>query len=208
MSKNKFPVKKYRSILDFSLDYSKLISSALQKNFNQISFAALEIEKKKKKKNTNFVCGNGGSSAIANHFVCDYLKGLSTDTNLNPKVISLNAHSELISAISNDIGNDEIFSFQASKLVKKNDLIILFSSSGNSNNIKKLLQFTKKNKIKTIGFSGFGGGYLKKNSNISIHVDIDNYGITEDVFHIYMHIIMQFLKQKNLTIKKIHKIKF
>ena len=81
MSKNKFPIKKYRSILDFSLDYSKLISPALKKNFNQISSAALEIEKKIKKKNTIFVCGNGGSSALANHFVCDYLKGLSIDTN-------------------------------------------------------------------------------------------------------------------------------
>tara|TARA_B110000971_G_scaffold218258_1_gene256706 strand:+ start:510 stop:728 length:219 start_codon:yes stop_codon:yes gene_type:complete len=50
MSKTKFPVKKYRSILDFSLDYSKLISSSLKKNLKQISYAVLEIEKKIKKK--------------------------------------------------------------------------------------------------------------------------------------------------------------
>ena len=54
---------------------------------------------------------------------------------------------------------------------------------------------------------GFKGGYTKKNSNISIHSKIDNYGISEDTAHIFMHIIVQFLKQKNLKINQ-KKIKF
>ena len=49
---------------------------------------------------------------------------------------------------------------------------------------------------------------FKKFSDISIHVDVDNYGITEDLFHIYMHIIMQFVRQKNLSKKKLETIKF
>ena len=113
----------------------------------------------------------------------------------------------MISAISNDLNYDQIFSYQANKLVKKDDLVIIFSSSGKSKNVKKLFQFTKKRRVKTIGFSGFNGGFLKKFSDISIHVDVDNYGITEDLFHIYMHIIMQFVRQKNLS-KKLETIKF
>mgnify|MGYP001376941589 FL=1 len=47
--------------------------------------------------------------------------------------------------------------------------------------------------MKVIGFSGFNGGYLKKNSDISIHVSAKNYGISEDAHHILMHVILQYL---------------
>ena len=51
----------------------------------------------------------------------------------------------------------------------------------------------KKKKIKTIGFSGFKGGDLNKNSSISVHVKAMNYGISEDSHHVLMHIILQYL---------------
>ena len=54
-----------------------------------INRAILEIEKTIKRKGTIFVCGNGGSAAIANHYVCDYLKFLRQKTKYKPKIISL-----------------------------------------------------------------------------------------------------------------------
>ena len=76
---------------------------------------------------------------------------------------------------------------------KKNDLFIIISSSGNSKNIIELLKFAKKKGISSIGFSGFDGGYLEKNSNISININAKNYGLSEDAHHILMHIIMQYI---------------
>lgn len=166
------------------------------------------IEEKIMSKHTIFVCGNGGSAAIANHYVCDYLKLLSTKTKLKPKIISLNANNELISAISNDISYKKIFTYQVNAYAQKNDLIIIISCSGNSENVKDLLKYSKKYNISTIGFSGFNGGYLKKNSDLSVHANINNYGVTEDIFHIYMHLIMQFLRQKYLISNNIKKNKF
>ena len=170
--------------------------------------AAKLIEKTILAKRTIFVCGNGGSSAIANHYVCDYIKSLSSNTNLKPRLLSLNSNSELISAISNDISYDKVFSYQMESYSQPGDLLVLISSSGESKNIRDVIKFSKKKKIKTIGFSGFEGGYLKKNSDISIHVNINNYGITEDIFQIYMHIIMQYLRQKNIKTNKLDKLKF
>ena len=57
----------------------------------------------------------------------------------------------------------------------------------------------------TIGFSNFSGGYLSKNSDISIHSKIDNYGIGEDINHILMHLLMQFIAKSNLK-KKYNKL--
>jgi len=169
------------------------------KSINQIDFekATKLIFEKIRKNKTIFVCGNGGSAAIANHYVCDFLKFFRQNTNYKPKIISLSNNLETITAISNDIDYKEIFSYQAESLCKKDDLIIIISSSGNSKNIINLVKFAKKNKTKIIGFSGFKGGYLKQNSNISIHVKAENYGLSEDSHHVLMHLILQYLIKKS-----------
>ena len=115
------------------------------------------------------------------------------NSNFKPRVISLSNNIETITAISNDINYDQIFKYQAESLFEKNDLLIAISSSGNSNNIREVVKFSKKKEVKVIGFSGFDGGFLKKNSDISIHIPANNYGITEDAHHILMHIILQYL---------------
>lgn len=148
-----------------------------------------------------YVCGNGGSAAIADHYVCDFFKQLSKYTNLKARIKSLNSDQYLISAISNDISYKEIFKIQAERYFKRGDILILISSSGNSENIKSVLKFCKRKKIKTIGFSNFNGGFLSKYSDISIHSKIKNYGIGEDINHILMHLLMQFIAMTNLSKK-------
>ncbi len=177
---------------------SKLNASIKLSKIDQIERALIKILETVKKKGTIFVCGNGGSAAISNHYVCDYLKFLRQHTKLKPKVISLSSNLETITAISNDFSYDQVFKYQAESLFEKGDLLIIISSSGNSKNVKEVIKFSKKKGVKVIGFSGFKGGYLKKHSDISIHIPAENYGISEDSHHILMHIILQFLilKQK------------
>ena len=173
--------------------FQELSKSVLNSKKKNLEKAIDLIIDKIKKKRTIFVCGNGGSAAIANHYVCDFLKFFRDRTIYKPKIISLSSNLETITAISNDISYDKIFSYQAESLSSKTDLFIIISSSGNSKNIKELLKFTNKKKIKTIGFSGFDGGYLKKNCSASIHLNAKNYGISEDGHHILMHIILQYI---------------
>ena len=184
MSKiNKF-IKSYIDKISFSI---------LASDFKNLDKAANAIISTIKNDNDIYVCGNGGSAAIANHYVVDFLKFFRENSSYKPKIYSLSNSIEAITAISNDISYDKIFSYQAENLCKKNDLIIIISSSGNSKNVIELINFAKSKKIKTIGFSGFRGGYLKKNSNISIHINAENYGISEDSHHILMHGILQYL---------------
>jgi len=186
----------------------ELSKSIINSNKKQLEKAINLIVKKIKNNNTIFVCGNGGSAAIANHYVCDYLKFFRDRTKYKPKIISLSSNLETITAIANDISYDQIFKYQAESLSKKNDLIIIISSSGNSKNIIELLKFAKKKGISSIGFSGFDGGYLGENSNISININAKNYGLSEDAHHILMHIIMQYIvfKYGKKSAKSIFKI--
>ncbi len=182
---------------DFFDSYLKLLFNSInktnKKNLDEAAKAILRTIKNKKK---IFICGNGGSAAISNHYICDYLKFFREKTKIKSQVYSLSNNIETITAISNDISYDKIFSYQAESLCRRGDLIIIISSSGNSKNIINLVRYANKNKLVTIGFSGFNGGYLKNNSSISVHINVKNYGISEDSHHILMHLILQYLIHK------------
>lgn len=204
-----FPEKKYKNLDSFYDDYvGQLIYQLNNLDKKKLLKAANLISEKIKKNKNIFICGNGGSASLANHMLCDYTKTLRQNSNLKPKVISLVSNLELITAISNDIRYDDIFSYQAESLCSTGDLIIMFSSSGNSKNLVNLIKFAKKKKLKVLSFIGFSGGYLKNNSDISVYFPINNYGISEDCNHIMMHLILQFLKQNEISTKKIVKSTF
>jgi phosphoheptose isomerase len=206
---NKFPINIFKESRLFFESYFSVLNNFLQnKNLNTLVNISNEIHKKIINKKKIFICGNGGSGSIADHFLCDFMKGVSSDTYFKPKIISLNSNPSLLSAIANDLGYDKIFEFQLDNLAKAGDLIVLLSCSGNSKNIIRVIKLAKKKKVKIIGFTGFRGGYLKKNSDINFHVNISNYGIVEDVFQITMHCLSQFIRQKYLKNKIIKKNKF
>ena len=120
----------------------------IQKAFESIDLSNLEkvvnsLESAIKRNCTIYTCGNGGSSSIAEHFVCDFLKGASSDTSIQPLVHSLSSSTPTITAVANDINYDEIFSFQLEKYGKEGDILVCVSSSGNSPNIIKALSMAK-----------------------------------------------------------------
>jgi len=145
-----------------------------------------------------FSCGNGGSAAIANHLVCDCMKGVRANTSLKPKVNSLSATIELITAIVNDIGSEQMFSYQLASMAAEGDVLIAISSSGSSPNIIAALKQARAMNVKTIAMTGFTGGDAARLADISLHVDAQNYGVVEDTHQSLMHILAQYMRHANL----------
>jgi len=205
-----FPQKKYSEIKNYCLDYFHMYYSVGKNlDFEKIDDVCNLILQSIKEERNIFIIGNGGSAAIANHMLCDLSKGVSTNTNFLPKICSLSSSPELITAIANDLGSEFIFSKQLELFFKPKDICIAISSSGNSPNIIKAIEFANKNSIKSIGLSGFDGGILSKISDISIHIDIKNYGLVEDMHQSIFHIISHFIRMKNLDPKlNIEEVKF
>jgi len=140
------------------------------------------------------IFGNGGSAAIADHFCCDFVKGIQGDTNLRPKCVSLASNGPLVSALANDYSYSTIFSKQI--YYHEPSLAIAVSSSGNSDNIINGLTTAKANGVKTIALVGFDGGkVLKENlADVVIHVNRDNYGIIEDIHMMILHSLVQKIR--------------
>jgi phosphoheptose isomerase len=170
-------------------------------NYNKLQNIEKIIHSKIINKKKIFICGNGGSASIANHFLCDFNKGIKISSNykLKPKIISLSNNLELILAISNDISFDKIFTYQLENYCSKGDLVITLSCSGNSPNIIDVLNYCKKNKILTISFTGFATKQVQKKSNINFNINVKNYGISEDFFQIIMHMLSQSIRMKLLS---------
>jgi len=148
-----------------------------------------------------FVCGNGGSASIAEHFSCDHSKGVRMDAPfLRPNVVSLASNMATITAIGNDIGYDKIFSKQLEfSNATPDDILIVISSSGNSSNIIRALEQAHQSNLITIALVGFDGGQAGKMASTTVHVNSSNYGIVEDCHQIIMHSWAQALRVSAAT---------
>lgn len=187
-------------------DLSNFLSgymNEIQKGFESIDIANLGkvvdvLDCAIKRNSTIYTCGNGGSSSIAEHFVCDFLKGASTNTSIQPIIHSLSSSTPTVTAVANDISYDDVFSFQLERYGKDGDILLCVSSSGSSPNILKALSMAKLKNIETISFVGFSGGGAKDLSDNCIHIPVKNYGVVEDVHHSLMHMLAQYIRLKNL----------
>jgi phosphoheptose isomerase len=146
-----------------------------------------------------FSCGNGGSASIANHMQCDHVKGIRTATDLTPQVLSLSTNVELLTAIANDLGYENVFVHQLQSQARPGDVLIAVSSSGRSPNIVRALTWARENGLRTIAITGFDGGAARAVAEVSIHVDCTNYGVVEDLHQAIMHALAQYLRQSRMT---------
>lgn len=137
-----------------------------------------------------YICGNGGSSANANHIANDLMLGFGKKK-IGFKFVSLSSNFAQISCIANDLSYDDIYSHQINLLCQKKDLLILLSGSGNSKNIIKAIITAKKIKMNFFGIYGFDGGKAKKLSKNFIHIKTFDMQIAEDFQMIIFNYILK-----------------
>lgn len=126
------------------------------------------------------------------------MKGVRASSHLRPRVQSLSTTIEMITAIGNDIGYEQIFAFQLEALGQSGDVLVAISSSGDSPNIVNALRCAREMSIPSIAMTGFKGGRAAELADISLHVDAHNYGVVEDVHQSLMHILAQYLRHSHL----------
>ena len=204
-----FPERPYDTIGAYCDDYlEQLARAGASIDHNNLSAAADLLGQTFERGAWLFVCGNGGSAAIANHLLCDFAKGIQTDTDLLPRVISLSANLEMITAIANDIAFEDCFVYQLRTAARPGDILLTISSSGDSENVVRAVDWASVNSVQTISLTGFEGGRTARGANINIHVKGDNYGVVEDTHQSIMHVFSQYLRQSRMTKARIVERKF
>ena len=186
-------LKKQRNIELYSIKYFENLAQIFKKiNIKKLGKLATIFEKCRKQNANIFVIGNGGSavnaSAMVNDLGFDILKKTKKKSF---NIISLSDNNAVSTAISNDIGYENIFLSQIQMNYKKNDVVIAMSVSGNSKNLIKASSWVKKNKGYVFGILGCDGGKLKKvcNDCLIIPSKKGEYGPVEDMQLIINHIL-------------------
>jgi D-sedoheptulose 7-phosphate isomerase len=142
---------------------------------------------------TLYLCGNGGSAGNAIHLANDFLYGAGISNGRGLKVEALSANPAVLTCLANDIGYDEIYAEQIKVKANAGDVLIVLSGSGNSANVVRALEMGNTRGMKTFAILGFSGGHCKRIAQHSIHFDIDDMQIAEDLQLIVGHICMQWL---------------
>ena len=180
----------------FSDDYlnyiSELISQLDRSHVSQFVDHVLGVRDNKQ---TIFFLGNGGSASTASHFVNDI--SLGSRQFENPfRAVSLCDNQAVITAIANDDGYENIFLQQLQTQAKPGDSMVCISASGNSQNLVKAVEWSKANGIYTISLTAFDGGYLKKHTDLNIHVPtkIGEYGPAEDLHMVICGLIGSYFR--------------
>ena len=102
-----------------------------------------------------FVAGNGGSSAVAQHFASDLMKPVGFEYLDKLSVINLSDNIAFMTAVGNDIGYHDIFSMAAEAHgMSEDDAVVAFSVSGSSKNVSRLIEMSYLHDTPTVAICG------------------------------------------------------
>ena len=145
---------------------------------------------------TVFIVGNGGSAATASHFACDLAKGTITPGRPRFRALALTDNVPLMTAWSNDVSYDDVFADQLSGLIRRADVVVAISGSGNSANVLRAVEVAHRMGGITIGLSGFDGGQLSTMVDVPIVVPCHCMEQIEDVHVVLCHLMCTVLRER------------
>ena len=186
--------------MDISLYLNQIKSNLSIYQGNEFLAACKLIELCHSRQGWVFLGGNGGSQSIVEHFATDWNKGIFEATGVPLKSFVMNGSSSTLTALS----NDQHYNFTLSNILTShgttNDLVVLVSTSGTSQNIVNAYNKAKEIGIDIITLSGFGAKSMINNATVSINVDCFDYQVVEDVHSIFGHLILKYFESKNLKV--------
>jgi D-sedoheptulose 7-phosphate isomerase len=151
-----------------------------------------------------FLAGNGGSAPTATHFASDLAKFTSVEGQKRFRAISLVDNVPLVSALTNDLGWENVYLEQLKNLMREEDVFVAISVHGGSGadmaglwsqNLMKAAKFVKENGGKVVGLAGFNGGALKQAADACIVVPIDSTPQVEGFHSVLSHLICARLRE-------------
>ncbi len=138
-------------------------------------------------------CGNGGSAADASHLVAEVLIRFRDERRPYPAV-SLNADGAVLTAGGNDYGYENVFARQIEGLGQAGDVLVAFSTSGNSPNVVSALKTARRIGVRTIAMLGRGGGQCAGLADVELCVTSSVTARIQEVHHFLLHALCEMIE--------------
>lgn len=183
-----------KKLLNHSInDLAKLLPQLrkLEKPMQRLADVMLKAFEAKKKVLT---CGNGGSAADAFHLAEELTVRYHKNRKALPAIALLDPMA--ITSCSNDFGYDRVFERQVEALGIEGDILIVFTTSGNSKSIIKAVKTAKKQNLVTVAFLGKDGGKLKGVCDIELLVKHTDTARIQEAHQVLFHTICEYMDMK------------
>jgi D-sedoheptulose 7-phosphate isomerase len=141
------------------------------------------------------VCGNGGSASDAQHFVTELVVRLDSASTRRPlPATALTTDTSILTAASNDLGFEHVFARQIEARARRDDLLVLISTSGNSPNLLVAAGAARMQGMKTVALLGKNGGRLKSMVDCAVVVPSESTQRIQEVHALCLHLWCEWLE--------------
>jgi len=147
-----------------------------------------------------YAIGNGGSLALATHWVADFNKTVFShnlsDQQRRFQAIRLPTTEEELTAWANDVGYDMVFAGPLQNYIQECDVLVAISSSGNSESIIRAVDLARSHQVPVIGISGFDGGRLNAlaDAKVLVATPKGEYELVEGIHAVILHLFTKYFK--------------
>ena len=187
---------KMKELFDEALREHKKVIDGLETFYPDIEVIASQISETLKRGNKIMLCGNGGSAADAQHIATEFIVRFRGDFNRRSlPAIALTTDTSLLTACANDYGFDEVFKRQVEGLGNEGDLLIGISTSGNSPNVYKAIEYANEQNIQTVLLAGRDGGTIAGIAQYSIIIPHKNTARIQEAHITIGHILCRLTEE-------------
>ena len=143
------------------------------------------------------ICGNGGSAADAQHLAAELTVRYRSSVHRRAlPAIALSTDTSALTAGGNDLGFDEVFARLTEAYGRPGDILLGLSTSGNSPNVLKALQFARSHEMKTMALLGGDGGSIRQYADIAVVVPHSGSADRVQECHIAVgHVIIELVEK-------------
>ncbi len=185
----------FKRIIISEIDEHLSIINSLKNSFSEIKLFSDVISSALMSNKKLLTCGNGGSAADSIHLSSEIV-GRYEKNRKGFSAISLASESSALTAIGNDFGFDNIFSRQVEALGDSGDILVLISTSGNSQNLINACLAAKVKNVKVLGLLGRDGGKLLKLVDHAITIKSNRTCRIQEAHSLIIHIICQLFDNR------------
>ncbi|MBL8136137.1 MAG: SIS domain-containing protein [Acidobacteria bacterium] len=143
-----------------------------------------------------FICGNGGSAAVATHWAADLSKLTAVPGQPRLRVMCLTDSAAAITAAANDFDYQEVFTDQLRTFMGAGDVVIGISTSGRSPNVLRALEYAAAHGGLALGITGQSGDALKAVTSVTLVVASTSVQRVEDVAGIAAHLACLLARER------------
>ena len=139
-------------------------------------------------------CGNGGSAADAQHLAAEYVVRLIRDRRALP-AIALTTDSSVLTACANDLGYEHVFARQVEALGRPGDLLVLHTTSGESENVVRAARVARQSGLSTVALLAGIAGRLESIVDVAIVLPTGRVSRAQEIHLAIGHIVCDYVEK-------------